>query len=139
MRFLISMLALTRLIQLKRQWRGVVQQLQQMPDDNRLLLAAFVYGEAQRAAKHPLPRFYASRPLDGYRPWGDAADTAFERVRSNNPQQCMRGLATWLAVVYHETAGIPHPGLQALHAEVSEHLTPLRDLHQRVLAIRMAA
>jgi len=139
MRFLISMLALTRLIQLKRQWREVLLRLQQLPEDNRMLLAAFVFGEAQRAAKHPLPRFYASRPLDGYRPWGDAADTAFERVRSDNLQQQLKGLATWLAVVHHETAGIPHPGLQALHTEVTTHLFPLRDLHQRVLAIRMAA
>jgi hypothetical protein len=139
MRLLITMLALTRLMVLKRQWREVLAVLNQFPENNRMLLAAFVYGEAQRAAKHPMPRFYGSNQTSGYRPWGDALDSAIERVRSNNTQLQMKGLAMWLAVVYHETRETGHPGLEALHQEVAGHFTQLRDLHQRVLAIRMAA
>lgn len=139
MHFLMTMLTFTRLMQLKRQWREVFARINALPENERMLLAAFVYGEAQRAAKHPLPRFYASTAVGGYQPWGDAVDTAFERVRANDAQQRLKGLATWLAVVYHETHGVTQPGLQALHAEVADQFVPLRDLHQRVLAIRMAA
>jgi hypothetical protein len=139
MRILITMLALTRLMLLKRQWREVALALAALPDNTRMLLAALVYGEAQRAAKHPLPQFYASATLDAYRPWGDAVETAFERVRAADPQQQLKAIATWLAVVYHETQNASQPGLKALHEEVGAHFTELRDLHQRVLAIRKAA
>lgn len=139
MRFLISMLAFTRLMQLKRQWREVAAMLNKLPENHRMLLAAFVYGEAQRAAKHPLPRFYGSRQVDGYRPWGDAVDIAFEQVRSDKLQARLKGLAMWLAVVYLETRRCEHSGLQGLHSEVERDFVGLRDLHQRVLAIRMAA
>jgi hypothetical protein len=139
MRILITMLAYTRLMLLKRHWREVATALATLPESSRMLLAALVFGEAQRAAKHPLPQFYASSRLDAYRPWGDAAEAAFEKVRSDNAQIRMKALATWLAVVYHETRDANQPGLRTLHEEVGAHFTQLRDLHQRVLAIRMAA
>lgn len=139
MRILITMLALTRLMMLKRQWRAVAARLAEMPENGRMLLAAFVYGEAQRAAKHPMPQFYGSTEVGSYRPWGDAVETAFARVGSANPQIRAKAIATWLAVVYHETRNAAQPGLQSLHEEVGQHFTQMRDLHQRVLAIRMAA
>jgi hypothetical protein len=137
MRLLITMLALTRLMLLKRQWRDVAASLAELPENSRMLLAALVYGEAQRAAKHPLPQFYGSGRLDAYRPWGDAVEGAFEKVHAADLQQRMR--AIWLAVVYHETDNATQSGLKALHGEVGAHFTELRDLHQRVLAIRKAA
>jgi hypothetical protein len=139
MRLLITMLALTRLMLLKRQWREVAVALADLPENSRMLLAALVYGEAQRAAKHPLPQFYASAKMDAYRPWGDAVESSFEKVQAADLQQRMRGIATWLAVVYHETDNAAQAGLKALHEEVGAHFTELRDLHQRVLAIRKAA
>jgi hypothetical protein len=139
MRILITMLALTRLMLLKRQWRDVTLALAALPENSRMLLAALVYGEAQRATKHPLPQFYASSKVDTYRPWGDAAEAAFARISADNPQIRMKALAVWLTVVYHETRGATQQGLLALHEEVGAHFTQLRDLHQRVLAIRMAA
>jgi hypothetical protein len=139
MRILITMLALTRLMMLKRQWRAVAARLAELPESGRMLLAAFVYGEAQRAAKHPLPQFYGSSTVGTYRPWGDAVEVAFARIGSSNQQIRAKAIATWLAVVFHETRNAEQPGLQALHQDVGEHFTQLRDLHQRVLAIRMAA
>jgi hypothetical protein len=139
MRFLITMLAMTRLMLLKRQWREVAIVLAELPENSRMLLAALVYGEAQRAAKHPLPQFYGSAKLDAYRPWGDAVETSFEKIHSADLQQRMRGIATWLAVVYHETDNATQAGLKALHEQVGAHFVELRDLHQRVLAIRKAA
>jgi hypothetical protein len=139
MRLLITMLALTRLMLLKRQWRDVAASLAELPENSRMLLAALVYGEAQRAAKHPLPQFYGSGKLDAYRPWGDAVESAFEKVHTADLQQRMRAIAIWLAVVYHETDNATQSGLKALHEEVGAHFTELRDLHQRVLAIRKAA
>lgn len=139
MRYLTRMLAFTRLLVLRRQWRPIRQWLLQLPTDQEPVLAALVYGEAVRAAKHPLPQFYASDHLEIYSPWGNAVDVAFERTRSDNPQVQMRGIAVWLAVVYHETRNAPLEPLRKLHGEVAYDLERLRSLHERILAIRQAA
>lgn len=139
MKYLTHVLALTRLMLLKKQWRAVRHLLEMLPHENRAVLAALVYGEAQRAAKHPLPQFYGSSQPTSYSPWGDAVERSFERIQSDNEPLRMRGIATWLAVVYHETRHAPLRAMQALHQEVDTALSHYRSLHERVLAIRMAA
>ncbi|HYE86988.1 MAG TPA: hypothetical protein VEA16_11575 [Vicinamibacterales bacterium] len=139
MKYLTQVLALTRLLLLKRQWREVLKQLNLLDDNAKRLLAALVYGETQRAAKHPLPQFYGSDKVDLYRPWGDAVEHAFARLHSDNPQLRLRGIATWLTVVFHETQQAGQPGLKTLHGEVARYVEQYRTLHERVLAIRAAA
>lgn len=139
MQFLTKVLALTRLLLLKRQWRVVQPRLVNLPPKTQNLLAAFVHGEALRAGKHPVPQFYASSAQELYRPWGDAAETAMQRIEASSESDQMRGLATWLAVVFHETQRASHPGLKALHAQVAERFQYFRSLHERLAAIRQAA
>lgn len=139
MKYLTSLLALTRLRMLKRHWKMIRQLVDALPHDKRAVLAAMVYGESQRAAKHPAPQFYASSPTVAYAPWGDAAESAFERIQGSDEQQRMQGLATWLAVVFHETRLASLAGMKALHGDVAGALERYKTLHERVLAIRMAA
>lgn len=139
MKYLTQVLALTRLFLLKKQWREVLRQLNRLSESNQQLLAALIYGETQRAAKHPLPQFYGSDKIAPYQPWGDAVEHAFLRLHSDNPQLRLRGIATWLTVVFHETEQADRPGLKSLHAEVAHYVEQYRGLHQRVLAIRAAA
>lgn len=139
MKYLTRMLAFTRLLVLRRQWKAIRQWLFQLSSEQESVLAALVYGEAVRAAKHPLPQFYASDNVESYSPWGTAVDDAFEKSRADSPQVQMRGVAVWLAVVYHETRNAPLEPLRKLHGEVAYDLERLRGLHERILAIRQAA
>ncbi len=139
MKYLTRMLALTRLMQLKRQWKRIAAWLALLTQEDQQVLAALVYGEAQRAGKHPLPQFYASQNIEAYSPWGDAVQLAFARICNEGGQSQMRGVATWLAVVYHETGNTQLAALRSLHNDVAYELNKYRSLHERVLAIRMAA
>ncbi len=55
---------------------------------------------------------------DPDRPWGDVAEQALGRARSNVPQLRNRGLAVWLATVFHETANAPQGSMRGVHREV---------------------
>ena len=118
MKYLTRMLAFTRLLVLRRQWKQIKQWLFLLSAEQESVLSALVYGEAQRAAKHPLPQFYASEHVESYSPWGTAVDAAFEKTRTDNPQVQMRGVAVWLAVVYHETRNAPLEPLRKVLTEL---------------------
>ena len=139
MKFLTSLLALARLTLLRRHWRHIRALLNSLPHGKRSVLAAMIYGESQRAANHPTPRFYASTSVNAYAPWGDAAETSFEKMRNSHEQVRFRGLSTWIAVVFHETRDSTFSGMRQQHEEVARELGNYRELHERALALRMAA
>lgn len=139
MKYLTQMLALTRLLVLRRQWKPIQQWLNTLPEDREKVLAALVYDEAIHAAKHPAPQFYGSENVASYSPWGDAVDTAFARSRSDDTREQMQSIAVWLAVVYHETRNAPVDALRKLHGDVAYDFERLRSLHEHILAIRQAA
>jgi hypothetical protein len=139
MKYLTRVLAYTRLLVLLRQWKPIQQWLNSTPVEQELRLAALVYDEAQRAATHPTPQFYASGAVSSYSPWGDAADTAYMHSRSADAQEQLHGVAVWLAVVYHETRNAPIDALRKLHVDVAYDFERLRSRHEHFLAIRKAA
>lgn len=139
MKYLTRMLALTRMLQLKRQWKQILAWLATLSQNEQQVLGALAFGEAQRASRHPLPQFYASQRVEAYSPWGDAVTVAFNKLTAEDRAVQMRGVATWLAVVFHETQDSPLAGLRALHHQVAPELNKYRTLHERVIAIRMAA
>lgn len=139
MKYLTQMLAFTRLLVLRRQWKRIQQWLNSAQLPQETLLSALVYEEALRAAKHPVPQFYGSQSVASYSPWGDAADTAFALACSLDAREQMRGIATWLPVVYYETRNAPIEGLRSLHVDVAYDFERLRAMQERTLAIRKAA
>lgn len=139
MKYLTRMLALTRLMSLRRQWKVIRSILFQLSAEQEAKLATLVFGEALRAARHPMPQFYGSESVQSYQPWGDAADRAFSEARDEDPRWAYKGIATWLAVVYYETRNAPVQAVSALHQEVAHEFERLRALHERILAVRQAA
>jgi len=139
MKYLTQVLAFTRLLVLRRQWKRIQQWLISVQVPQETQLAALVYEEAQHAAKHPAPQFYGSQNVASYSPWGDAADKAFELFSSLDAREQMRGIAMWLAVVYYETRNASIDALRILHVDVAYDFERLRGLRERTLAIQKAA
>lgn len=139
MKYLTRMLAFTRLMTLRRQWKVIRSILYLLSAEQEAKLATLVFGEALRAARHPMPQFYASAAVESYQPWGDAVDKAFTEARDEDPRWAYKGIATWLAVVFYETRNAPLSALQSLHQEVAHDFERLRALHERILAVRQAA
>lgn len=139
MKYLTRMLAFTRLMTLRRQWKAIRALLFRLDAQQETRLATLVFAEAIRAEKHPMPQFYGCESVESYQPWGDTAERAFNEARDEDPRWAHKGLATWLAVVFHETRHAPIAPLQSLHAEVAHEFQRLRALHERILAVRQAA
>ena len=129
MRMLTRVLALARYLTLARQSRELRRLIDALPRSAQRALATLAMAEIEKAAASPQPRYYADAESDPYQPWGTAAGDAFGRARSPVPQLKLRGIAVWLAVVFHETRNSPHPLLQDVHREVLGFLGRLKGTH----------
>lgn len=138
MPFLTKMLALTRFLMLSRQVKEIRRLIDELPRTARSPLGALVNQELQNAAQLPQPHLYGSQRVDRYAPWGDAAELALSRARSDLAQLRLRGIATWIAVVFYETENSNHARLQSIHREVLGFMGELRGTFARAAAQRAA-
>jgi hypothetical protein len=127
MQLVTRLIALTRAVQLRRQFREINKALEQLPPSSRRQLAAISLREFANASKSEFPHLYATPPEEKYRPWGSGADIGLERLRSDNLQVRLRGVALWLTVVYHETRDSHFPEQQELHRQVMRSLRTLKE------------
>ncbi|MGA8277347.1 MAG: hypothetical protein WB784_04030 [Rhodanobacteraceae bacterium] len=127
MHLLTRLIALTRGVQLRRQFREVIQVVNQLPAAPRQQLAALAVRELANASKCEFPHLYATPPEEKYRAWGSGTDIGMERVHSDNLQVRLRGIALWLVVAYHETRDSPFGEQQELHRQVMRTLRTLRE------------
>ena len=127
MQFVTRLIALTRSMQLRRQFREINRALEQLPPNARRQLAAISLREFANASKSEFPHLYATPPEEKYRPWGSGADIGLERLRSDNLQVRLRGVALWLTVVYHETKDSRFAEQQELHRQVMRSLRTLKE------------
>lgn len=127
MQFMTRLLALTRAMQLRRQFREIDKTLEQMPATTRRTLAGLAMREFASAAKSEYPHLYATPPEEKYRPWGAGTSIGMERVRSDNLQVKLRGVALWLSVAYHETKDSTFSEQQLLHRQVVRILRMLKE------------
>ncbi len=118
MKVMIRLLALARWLMLSRQARELRRIVQELPVSAQRAVGQLAMAEIQNAARAATPHFYGSEVEDRYQPWGDATQQAFAKAQSKTPQLKLRGIALWLAVVYHETRESPHPSLEAIHRDV---------------------
>ena len=143
MKVVIRLLALARWLMLSRQAREMRRIVQELPTSAQRAVGQLAMAEIQNAARTPQPHFYGSDVEDRYQPWGDASQQAFAKAQSKTPQLKLRGVALWLAVVYHETRESPHPQLQAIHRDVLGMLGVLKGTYagnqQRIAAAARAA
>ena len=126
MRIVTRLLALARYLMLRRQAQEIRGLIQALPASARRALASLTLREIEAAAREPIPHLYASDSHDRYQPWGTATAESIQRARSSVPQLKLKGIATWLAVVFHETQESPHGELQSIHREVLGFLGQLK-------------
>jgi hypothetical protein len=127
MHLLTRLIALTRGVQLRRQFRDITEAMGALPAALRRQLAAISIREFTQAAKCEFPHLYMTPPEDKYRAWGSGTEIGMERLRSDNIQVRLRGIALWLVVVYHETREAPFGEQKELHREVMRTLRVLKE------------
>ncbi len=120
-------LAMTRTMKLGRQLREIEQTIYAMPAPLARQVATITTREMELAARCNPPWMYGTPPEDNAGEWGTGSDIGITRVRSDNPQVRMRGIALWLAVCYHETQVSQAPGAQDLHRQVMRVVRQLKE------------
>lgn len=118
MTLLTRMLATARYLTLMRQARELRGIIDTLPKSAQRALATLALAEIEKVAREPEPRRYGDTGTDPYTPWSNAAGQAYLRAKSPVAQLKLKGIATWIAVVFHETRESPHPSLEAVHREV---------------------
>lgn len=127
MQLVTRLIALSRAMQLRRQFRGIEKALEDLQPNARRQLAAIAMREFTNASKSEFPHLYATPPEEKYRPWGSGTDIGLERMRSDSLQVRLRGVALWLTVAYHETKDSPFAEQQELHRQVMRAMRALKD------------
>lgn len=127
MHLVTRLIALSRAMQLRRQLREINKTLGQLAPSARRQLAAIALREFANASKSEYPHLYATPPEEKYRAWGSGTDIGLERLRSDNLQVRLRGVALWLTVAYHETKDSPFGDQQELHRQVMRLLRTLKE------------
>ncbi len=127
MQFITRLFALTRAVQLRRQFREVSRLLEELNPQMRRQLGGLALREMAAAAKCEFPHLYGTPPDEKYLPWGTGTETGIERLRSDNIQVRLRGSALWLTVAYHETMDSPFGEQQELHRQLIRTLRTLKE------------
>ena len=127
MRLVTRIVAKSRAIRLARQLRDIEAAVNALPVGARRQLALLAMKEFANASRCEFPHLYGSPPEQKYLPWGSGTGIGHERARSDNPQVRMRGIALWMAVVYHETKDAEHGAMASLHRQVLRLLRVIKD------------
>ena len=127
MQLVTRLIALSRAMQLRRQFRGIEKALEELQPNARRQLAAIALRELQNASKSEFPHLYATPSDVKYHAWGTGCDIGLERMRSDSLQVRLRGVALWLTVAYHETKDSPFAEQQEIHRQVMRAIRALKD------------
>ena len=127
MHFVTRLIALTRGVQLRRQFKEIEKALDQLNPNARRQLAALAMREFSNATKGEYPHLYATPPDEKYSPWGGGTAIGYERMKSDSLQVRLRGLALWLTVSFHETKDSPYADQRELHRQVMRTLRTLKE------------
>jgi len=127
MHIMTRLIALSRAMQLRRQFREINKTMELLPPNARRQLAGIALREFSSASKCEFPHLYSTPPEEKYRAWGSGTDIGLERLRSDNLQVRLRGVALWLTVAFHETKDSPFGEQQELHRQVMRSLRSLKE------------
>ena len=129
MRIVSRIIALTRSIQLNRQFKEIEKAIGELPFATRRQLAAIAMREFATAAKSDAPHMYGSIDKDrpSYQPWGNGTDIGYARMRGDNEHLRLRGIALWLTVAYYETKQSDSGDMQELHRHLMRTLRVLKE------------
>lgn len=113
-----TMQQLSRKVMLSWQAKVVEKAIRELPEAKRREAALLTLAELESTAHMPASRSSGENTHLPSPARGGAAQLAFERVRSRLQPIRLRGLATWIAVVYHETRDSADEGFQGVHRDV---------------------
>jgi hypothetical protein len=130
-RLVTRVTAMGRNARLRRQLGDIEQRCLEIPRSYRDQLAELIGRECDNVAQSPNPALYGTHSEDGVEIGG--LEVGLERARSDNVQVRMRGLALWLALVYHETRNAaPTPENEELHRQVLRIMRELKVFSSRL-------
>jgi hypothetical protein len=127
MSFVTRLVAFNRGIRLRRQLAEIQGIVAALPARMQPQLANLVRRELDLAGQSEFPHLYGTPPEQRYIAWGTGSDTGLTRARSDSTQARMRGVALWVAVVFHETRGSSDKRMAALHRSLIGLLRQFRD------------
>lgn len=131
-RLVTRVASMSRTVRLRRQLAEIEQRSLELPRSYRDQLAELVGRECDNVAQSDDPAAYGTQTEDGITTAG--IDLGFDRARSTNVQVRMRGLALWLALMYHETRGDTAPDVVDLHRQILRIMRELKVFSSRLEA-----
>ena len=130
-RLVTRVTAMGRTARLRRQLADIEHRALELPRSYREQLAELIGRECDNVAQCADPSQYGIQIEDGVTSSG--LDVGYDRARSDNVQVRMRGLALWLALVYHETRNAaPTPENEELHRQVLRIMRELKVFSSRL-------
>jgi hypothetical protein len=128
-RLVTRVTSLGRAARLRRQFADIEHRCLELPRSYREQLAELIGRECDNVAAAAEPSLYGTQTADGVTSSG--LDIGFDRARSDNVQVRMRGLALWIALVYHETRDAGTSESQDLHRAILRVMRELKVFSSR--------
>lgn len=129
-RLVTRVTSLGRAARLRRQFGDIEQRSLELPRSYREQLAELIGRECDNVAAAPDPSLYGAHTDEGVTTGG--LDVGFDRARSDNVQVRMRGVALWIALVYHETRDAEAAESRELHRAILRLMRELKVFSSRV-------
>lgn len=129
-RLVTRVTSMGRAARLRRQFGEIEQRSLELPRSYREQLAELIGRECDNVEAAADPSSYGTQTENGVTTNG--LDLGFDRARSDNVQVRMRGIALWIALVYHETRNAEAPESQELHRAILRVMRELKVFSSRV-------
>lgn len=130
MKLVARLAGFNRVLRLRRQLSDIQRVVEALPARMHPQLAFLVRRELDLATQCDEPQLYGTppeAPMTAYA-WGIGNDIGLARAKSESIQTRMRGVALWIAVVFHETRGSKDPQTLTLHRNIITLLKQFRDV-----------
>lgn len=128
-RLVTRVTSLGRTARLRRQFGEIERRSLELPHAYRDQFSELIRRECDNVAASPDPSRYGTKTEGGA---ATGLDLGMDRARSDNVQVRMRGLALWLALVYHETRNAKAPESQDLHRSILRVMRELKVFSSRI-------
>jgi len=125
MRLVTHLIAVSREIRLRRQLADIERVVLSRAHAD---LQQLVRREMEQAAACDFPHRYGTPPDERYSAHGHGPEVGLGKARSDNPLIAARGVALWVAAVYHETLGSRRPGMDELHRQILRLMRQIKEL-----------